>query len=787
MPTRYLAAGFSTLLFQGFTAPAHADPTGDLTGHVLSSADSQPVPSVRVQIAETGATTTTNGQGAYYFKDVAPGSYTVVATPTDGSPIQHKVTITAGRSSDEQFKVNSKSNALDGLVVLGQRSEIAPTQGSLLATEPQSVVSQQFIENNLTGMSNYIEVAALAPSVWAYSPNGPGGNDNPGMTVRGFQDGQYNVLFDGIPFSDGADFTHHATSYMTAADTGSLVVDRGPGRASDIGDATFGGTIASYSKNPLSDPALTARLQYGTFASRLVGIQFDTGEMQNYGGADGFIDFNNFSTGGALTNNIQRRSNVFGKLILQVSESTSLTIVAMQNWSYQHASLGATAAEIVQYGPRYGLNLNPASQAYQGYNYDQFTSNFDYLGLQSHQGNWKLDNKLYTNAYRHDASQGQDPNGATPNTVNNGIANNADIPGITALTQYTTFGNVFRATDALGNGDLGMGIWVERQLHHSWNNSVDLSNGGQILALQGWETSSLNTYQPYLEYVWRPNYQWSVTPGLKYNYVKRDQRVLGSNAASGTYHAVLPSLDVHFYVTDHWSAYVQAAEGFVAPILSYLASANPNAVAPQKTNNFQLGSVFTANQWTVSGDVYYITNNNLIQQVGVQNGLAVYQNAGSVQYRGIEGEATYKVVGGLSLYGNYSLNSISSAVNSPVLNAPKTTAALGLLYGQGPVNASLLAKQVGSRITGQDAFNNNVKLGGYAVANLSAGYKLNAATGWAKNATLQFQVENIFNRTDIIAQNGRTQTSAIAGASGGDPLFWTLYGRIFNISLSASF
>src|ERR1700674_2124075 len=103
MPTRYFAAGLSTLLFQGFTTPAHADPTSDLTGHVLRSSDSGPVPSARVQIAETGATTTTNAQGAYYFKDVAPGSYTVVATPTDGSPIQHKVTITAGRSSDEEF------------------------------------------------------------------------------------------------------------------------------------------------------------------------------------------------------------------------------------------------------------------------------------------------------------------------------------------------------------------------------------------------------------------------------------------------------------------------------------------------------------------------------------------------------------------------------------------------------------------------------------------------------------------------------------------------------------
>jgi iron complex outermembrane receptor protein len=78
------------------------------------------------------------------------------------------------------------------------------------------------------------------------------------------------------------------------------------------------------------------------------------------------------------------------------------------------------------------------------------------------------------------------------------------------------------------------------------------------------------------------------------------------------------------------------------------------------------------------------------------------------------------------------------------------------------------------------------KLGGYTVANLSAGYKLGAA-GWAKHTTFQFQVDNIFNRTDIIAQNGTTQTSTIPGATGGDPLFWTLYGRTFNISLSSTF
>lgn len=665
---------------------------------------------------------------------------------------------------------------------------VAPTQGSLTATEPQSVISQQFLENTQTGMSNYIEAAGIAPGVWSYSPNGPGGNDNPGLSVRGFQDGQYNVLFDGIPFSDGADFTHHATSYMTNEDTGSVIVDRGPGRASTIGDATFGGTIYTDSKNPLSDPGATVRLQQGSFDSRLTGFQFDTGVMQNYGDTSAFIDYNHYTTDGALTNSSMRRSNFFAKLIKPLSDNTTLTLVAMQNDSYQHASLGATSAQIAQYGSNYGLNLDPTNQAYVGYNSDHFTSNLDYIDLKSRQDNWLFDNKLYTNSYAHMAMQAADPNGATPNGTVNG-ANN--IPGVTGLTQYTSYGDVFKAVDSLGNDDLGMGLWAERQIHHSWNNQVDLTTGS-MLSGNGTpgneETSALNTFQPYVEYVWRPNDQWAITPGVKFDDINRTQLLVGTYSNSATYTAVLPSLDVHYYLNDHWSAYGQAAEGFVAPLLSYLGGADPASIAPQKTNNYQIGTVFKTRELTLSGDFFYITNNNLIQQVSISpGGLPVYQNAGAVQYRGIEGEATYSLGSGFNLYGNYSFEETSAAAATPILNAPMVTSAAGLLYNQGAANASLIAKEIGSRITGQDAFNNNVTLGSYTVVNFAAGYKLGTLDGWARNSVIQFQIDNVFNRTDIIAQNGRTGTSTNPAALAGDPLFWTLYGRIYNLNLSTTF
>ncbi|KXW57227.1 Fe(3+) dicitrate transport protein FecA precursor [Ferrovum myxofaciens] len=687
----------------------------------------------------------------------------------------------------------------------------APTQGSLTATEPQSVINRNYIENTQTGASTYVDNAAIAPGVWSVSPNGPGGSDQGGLVMRSFQDGQYNVTFDGIPFADGADFTHHVNTYFLGQDTGEVTVDRGPGRASTVGDSTYGGTIALRSNDPQGDPAATVRSQVGSFNSRLVGFQYDTGVMQNYGDASGFIDYNHYQTDGALTNGNERRGNVFAKFIKPLNEDTAITVVAMQNNTFQNASPGATAQQISKYGSNYGLNQNPLSTGYVGYNNDQFTSNFDYIGLQTRFGDWKIDNKVYTTSYAHNAMNGNNPNGTSGQTLagaGNGlllsggnIAQGSNIAGVTGLTAYTSYGDILRATRALGNDDLNFGLWIERQLHQSWTNNVDLSTGGlgSIINQAGVanggnqaETSSMNTIQPYVEYIWRPTSKWSITPGLKFNDFSRtynaayDTSVQGAFAYSHTWASLLPSLDAHYYVTDNWSAYGQAAAGMQAPML-FGSFYNPNQnqalsqaaqasyLAPEKTMNYQLGTVFKSSKLTASADVYYITNNNL-SQASATGGLITIQNVGAVHYQGVEGEATYNLGSGFNAYGNYSLNSYTSAI--PIQNAPQSTAALGMLYEHNKTNASLIAKEIGSRWGGTDVNGNYVHFGSYTTVNLATGYNF-GSLGWAKDAKLEFQLDDLFNRTDMIAYAGQTQ--------GNNALYWTLPGRMFSLNLSAGF
>src|ERR1700722_9828199 len=201
---------------------------------------------------------------------------------------------------------------LDPVLVTAQALKgppLAPSQGSLVATQPQSIVGRDFIQLNDAPAANYTDIIKLTPSVWAVDPNGPGLMETQGVSIRGFQDGQFNVTFDGIPWGDSNDFTHHSTSYFMAQDIGNVVVDRGPGNAATLGDATFGGTVYVQSADPKREMGFTTLLSFGSFNTYLEGVRFDTGEVSQWGGLRAFISIKHISSDGYLTNaNLDRTS-----------------------------------------------------------------------------------------------------------------------------------------------------------------------------------------------------------------------------------------------------------------------------------------------------------------------------------------------------------------------------------------------------------------------------------------------------------------------------------------------
>ncbi len=673
----------------------------------------------------------------------------------------------------------------------------APTQAPLNAIQPTSVITKQYIDNTIPRTSNYDTVVNIAPSVSEVSPNGPGLAENQTLSIRGFQDGQYNVTFDGIPWGDSNDFTHHTTSYFMAHDIGEVNIDRGPGTASTVGDATFGGTISILSKDPSPTFQISPYGTVGSFNTYLGGVQADTGAVASHNGLSGFVDAEGLHSDGYLTNMSQDRKNFFTKFNVPLGDSTVLTFVSMYNTLHQNISLGATKAQIAQFGPNYALSSNPASQAYFGYNYDTIQNDFEYIGLKSDLGNgFSVDNKLYTYAYFHHGFNGEDPNGETPNGTSYG-ANN--VPGQTLKNDYRSVGDILRVTKTFGFGDLKFGAWYDHQVNSRSLYEVDFSLGAAPNTLVGGQTvpqvdrnmhDTLDTFQPFVQFDWKPLPGLTISPGLKFNYFRRGIDAAVNQGPTGgplnyskDYEEPPPSLSVNYRLMKNLSVYAQVAEGFLAPNLNtfYTSTANlaTSSVSPQKSWNYQAGAVYRSQRLTVSGDVYYIDFSNLIGSRTV-GGNPEFFNQGGVTYKGIEAESTYYVGSGFSLYGNATLNDATSQqTHLRIANAPDATAAAGVIYNKDGVYGSLIEKWVGSRFgdTGQTQ-----GLQPYGVLNAAVGYTHKAGEGpaWIPAGSIRLVAENL---TDTHVINGLAGYTAAAGT----PLYWTEPGRSVFVSATVNF
>lgn len=724
----------------------------------------------------------------FHFRRKPLTQFVLAALCASGAQLSHAQA--AGDLGTVQSTAASSANATTGTKNVQTAPAQAPTQASLTATEPQSTISRHYIENSTAPTDNWSDIAAIAPSVQSVNPNGPGLMETQGLSIRGFQDGQYNVTFDGIPFGDTNDFTHHSTSFFSSQILNNVTVDRGPGDASQIGFATFGGTLGLTSRDPSLTPSASLIGSYGSFNTWVAGGEFNTGVLQNYGDARLLFGYTDASSDGYLTGASQQRQNVYFKLEKPIGDDTLLTLFATYTKLKQNVSYGTTPEEIAQFGRNFGLSNNPASQDYSGYNFDLINTDFEYIGLQTKIGQWMIDNKLYTYGYYHNGFNGQDASGTTPNGPASGIAvfGTNDVPGQEINNNYRSWGDVLRAQRDIGPGTLELGAWLAYQTNFRDNFEVDDSlNFAYVANAQNFSLQDqFFTAEPYIQYELKLPYGLTITPGVKYvSFTRHIESPM--NQSSGlpiddatTFSKVLPSLQIHEQITPNWSAYAQYAQGFLASNLNQLYLPNAASVpqpAPEQTTNYQIGTTYRTDRVTAGIDLYYINFTNEVVLTG-SGANQFYTNAGGAVYKGIEMEGTYYAGLGFSLYGNLTFNSAKQdSTGDWIPFAPKLTAAAGLLYERGPVNGSLITKFVGQQY---GALNNQVPLGGYAVTNLAAGYTFKNVGPWVHTVHVGLEIDNLFNRFANTFFLGD-------GGDGVTPLYYTLPGRGFFGTVRADF
>lgn len=680
-----------------------------------------------------------------------------------------------------------------------------PSQADLTITQPQSIIGLDWISNHVAPTADYATIAAISPGVTNVSPAGPGLGESKQMTLRGFNDNQYNVTYDGIPFGDTNDFSHHTSSYFPAKMIGQIVVDRGPGGASTIGEATFGGTVALSSKDPLDTFNFITTESLGSYDTRLTNLELDSGKIDSLNGAKFIAEAQYLSTDTALTDSESSRKTGYIKYIQPLGTGTELSFVANYNYiRFNNPNLSSlTKQQITQFGRNFGLNNDPTSVNCACYNFQTKETDLEYIGLHSQlSDSWTLDNKIYTYAYANTSHESPYVGTKTSKT---------SMGGYVKINNYRAWGDTLELQHTDDYGQFRTGGWYEYTNNDRSSVAIDYARDGAIDVKAGQPLfgsynaqgvysgpykytmqDELHTGQLYAEYEWFATNNFSITPGIKNLQVTRDiQAPINQTSKtplyySQTWHKTLGYLTANYLLRDDWSIYATAAQGFLTPNLNefYVPDPTQNAAKPEQTMNYQFGSVYKTDRFNADADVYFINFKNYAFSTTIPGTTdPVYYLARGAYIKGIEAEATYFVGWGTSVFINGSLQSAKfkgSDLDLP--NVPDKTAAIGAMYENNGFFASIYDKFSGAQKTYNSSFNpdvaasvtSTVGTGGFWHAGMAIGYGQNLNGPIFKSYKIRLQVDNLFDSHNLV----------INSVSGNIGSYYVLPGRSWFASFS---
>jgi iron complex outermembrane receptor protein len=623
--------------------------------------------------------------------------------------------VLAGSAQAQQVAANAsqKAGEIETVVVTGTAfdPETAPAKASLDTMEPQTIINKSYIEDSVSETADYTTILAIAPGMTGIDVNGPGLSDG-GVknTMRGLPDGSFGMTFDGIPFGDTNGPSHHSESYFPATTIGSIVVDRGPGNAGNMGASTYGGSVNLFSEALTPESHSRVQATAGSWGTSLFNGNYQTGDFQVGGVTNRLMaNFQDTNTAGYLSYQSSAAQNYLLKTQTDLAPGWTLTAFANFNGLFQvlNDNAGATPAQLAFFRKDYALQItNPAAGTYAAYNHVHKKTDMDYLRLQGDVGGgFSIDDTFYTYAYVNKTLSTTSIQQTNANisasitqgngSIVNGVSFKNDVPGYTKQNAFRVWGNIFRASQDFDfgwlTGQVRAGVWWEASATQRARSDFDATQcfasatgcdpwhsqafadsrllasnksaayGGGFFEYQ--EHSGWSQYEPFVELELRPLPDLTITPGFKYVEWDRsvnaplEQKTVPVVPFTGSFKTTrgLPFAMVNYKLQPSWSVYAQYAQGIYVPDISAFEQTTPlstaNAPKAQTTTNYQAGTVYYADNFTFDADIYYI---------GVDNNI-VFQSCTTAPFTGPSGEtcalntgvATYK---GIEAEGTYAFD-----------------------------------------------------------------------------------------------------------------------------------
>jgi iron complex outermembrane receptor protein len=784
-----------------------AQQTATISGTVADQTG-KPIPDATLEIRNesTGASRTvkSDAEGKFSAPDLAAGNYSIqvsaagfALTTLSGG----KVDSGAALDTPITMSVESVASSITVTETISLAAATAPSGNLLEATSAKTEVSSDFIRNFMSPVADYAEYVNYAPGTFSLNPNGIGLGQ--GKTYyRGFADGDYTMTFDGIPFEDTNSPTHHSWANFPSGWTDSVDFDRSPGLASTFGPTNFGGSINLKSPPLFPDPDIRATFDYGSFNTRVLQLDADSGFFGKDRKNSFLMDIQQLLSDGYQTYNRQKRVAGYGKYQYRLSDRSSITAYGglVDIWTNTPNTTNPTRAQVAEYGDNYLLDGTPLlsngtpDPYYYGYNTYHVQTDFEYLAYNADLGHgWKFDTKAYTTRYWNKQFY---QNGATVNL------SSAKPSGVDKLNGYRHAGDTAILSNESKYGVFRTGIWFD------WAYTDRYQIPSNIITQQDTPLGNFHEHfittsaQPFAEYEWHAAPRFVFTVGVKaadygmslnqYQDNGKTVGCLGGTAATDpvtgapicvggaqfvthsiNYNTWLPNVAARYSLRSTWSVYAQWAEGSIIPLSSVFDVLGGNVTTPPKptlAKTYQVGSVVKYRRWTLDVDAYYVHfQNGYDDYTDPATNEPVYVATGPSNTKGIEAETTFLLPYGLSLYANGTMGSAKyqGGPNYPnggewVADAPKNVETVALLWHHTDWSVGLVDKRVGTLYNDNATLNYNINgitipfpvdqaytINPFNVVNVFANYEIKGAS-WLRGSKIGLAVNNLADSHNLV-------------------------------------
>jgi len=713
----------------------------------------------------------TGSDGRFSVTGLAAGVYSVEASaPSFATSRRTGLKLAAGGTEDISLSLNigelSQTVTVEGTVSVA--AELAPSQSTLEARSAKSEISPEYIQNFASPVADYTELLNNAPGTFSVNPNGVGLGDSK-TYFRGFADGQYTMLVDGIPFNDTNSPTHHSWAFFPSQFIAGIDFDRSPGSAATIGPTNFGGSIDLLSRSVPYTMGIRATASYGSFNTRMLALDFDSGQFGGTSKKSSFvINLHQMLSDGYQTYNYQKRVAGFLKYQYRLSDRTTFTVFAglVDLWTNTPNLKGPTRAQVAQFGDDYLLSGDPSRPDYFGYNFYHVQTDFEYFGIHSDLGHgWKLDNKMYT--YRYWNKQ----NYQNGNTL-------TKTSGVDKLNGYRKVGDVLAVSHESTRGILRTGVWYEWAYTDRYQIPTDPRTWVDAPLSNFHENFITTSLQPFVEYEYKVTRDLSLTAGIKlanYNmnftqFADNGKTVGSLNGApsvmhDATFRSWMPSIDARYKLKSNWSVYAQFATGSVIPPTNVFDTKGALVAVlpkPTTTKTYQIGSVVKFNRVTLDVDGYYSHFQNPYSSTPDPSGEPVFFQTGPSNTKGVEAESNILIGHGFSLYLNGTLGSARYAQTGLwVANAPKNTETVGFTYRVKSWDLGFFDKRIGAMYNDNGAANQAVAIDPFNVSNLYLNYTIRGDS-YLRGTKIRFGVNNLMDNHSIVGVTPASTATSIA-------------------------